>query len=56
MTAGLRCLVCGLATKHHRGHRNESLSCEEAARRHPRATKKVRKFASLLAMSVKEKQ
>lgn len=47
-----RCLSCGLQTKHHRGRRNETLSCAEAARQHPRAVARRRSFRSLLAMSV----
>lgn len=49
----LRCLSCGLLIKYHRDAKNRSLSCDEARRRHPRATVKHRALASLLAMSGK---
>lgn len=45
-----RCL-CGLLIRYHRDETNRSLSCDEAKRRHPRATRRKRSLASLLAMS-----
>jgi hypothetical protein len=48
MTA--RCL-CGLAVVHHYDANNRKLACDEARRRHPRATVRKRALRSLLAMS-----
>lgn len=47
----LRCL-CGLAVRHHRGTRNESLSCAEARRRHQRASVVRLSFLALLKNAV----
>lgn len=46
-----RCLACGLRTVHHRGARNETLSCHDARMRHPRAKVVKRSLTTLLRWS-----